>query len=454
MLRVPLMAILAGLSACSGDTNPATCPNLPIASGVLGQANFNTGSANAGGISGKTVSSPFGSIATNGQLSYLADTANNRILGYTSTPTGIGAAADFELGQGDATGTDFTGQNAGVGPTSLAAPSKVTISSDGRLVVADTSNNRVLIWNVLPIANTAPDVVVGQPDFNSFRANQQLSAPTASTLSGPTAAAIANGFLIVADRGNNRVLIWNTVPTAANVPADVELGQAATRTADGSTINCTSNTGANGFCFTTALAQVDQAASDTTPAVLGMSAPSDLWTDGYKLLVSDSGNNRVLYWSQAPFANNAFYTYVIGQTEPAQNEPGADNQHLNSPWGVYSDGATIFVADAGNNRVLEFSGFPVQSGLAAFGIFGQADFAHNAANDSDQNGAPGSQQTNQGDLGPTFNTLNFPTGVYVTAAGQLYVADHGNHRIMTFPMSAAVNGTVPSNCDGINPRIN
>lgn len=446
------LSVSVGLAGCfngGGDGGSARCPNMPIADGVIGQAGFNAGASNAGGIGARTLSGPFGSIATNGSLTYLADTANNRVLGYLAPPTGVGTPASFELGQGDGSGTDFTGNAPGVGSTSLSAPSKVSVSNDDRLVVTDTGNNRVLVWNTLPTANTAPDLVVGQPDFNSFHANQRQSAPTAATLNAPTAAVIANGALIVADRGNHRVLIWNSVPTAPNTPADVELGQAATRTTDGTTTSCTANTGTDGFCFTTAVAAGDTAASGANPPVPGLSAPSDLWTDGYKLLLSDSGNHRVLFWSQLPFANNTLYTHVIGQSGPAENTAGTGNQRLNTPWGVVSDGAAVVVADAGNNRVLAFSAFPVQHGYAAYGVFGQADFDHVAANDRDQDGVAGTH----GSLDPAFNTLNFPTGVHVTASGNLYVADRGNHRVLKFPLASAVNGTVPSSCNGTNPEI-
>ncbi len=37
-----------------------------------------------------------------------------------------------------------------------------------KLFVADTQNNRVLIWNTIPTQNNQPaDVVLGQPDFTT-----------------------------------------------------------------------------------------------------------------------------------------------------------------------------------------------------------------------------------------------------------------------------------------------
>lgn len=437
-----LFALVFAAGCGSGGGTTPYCPNLPIASAVLGQSSLNSGAANAGGISATTLSGPLGALASNGTLSYVADTGNNRILGYLTPPAATGAAANFELGQGDATGTDFSGGAAGTSNSTLSSPSKVTISADNRLVVADTGNNRVLIWNTLPTGNVPADVVVGQPNFTSFRANQMLAAPTASTLSSPTSAIIVNGYLIVVDQGNNRVLIWNSVPSAVSTPADVELGQSAIKVDGDTTTNCTTNSGTTGFCFTTSAAAGDDAA--TTGTRLGLSSPTDVWSDGFKLLVSDTGNNRVLYWSQVPFASNTLYNFVIGQTAPAQNAAAGGSQGLRTPWGVYSDGASVYVGDSGNNRVLQYSGFPFQHGPAAVGVFGQADFTHVTANDADQNGTAGAIAA---------STLSFPTGVYVSPSGQLQVTDRANNRIALFGAASVVDGSATSLCNGINPRV-
>ncbi len=56
-------------------------------------------------------------------------------------------------------------------PDNLLSP--VSVTSDGqRLYVADLGHNRVLIWNSIPTANQQPaDVVVGQPDMTSATPN-------------------------------------------------------------------------------------------------------------------------------------------------------------------------------------------------------------------------------------------------------------------------------------------
>ena len=64
-----------------------------------------------------------------------------------------------------------TSKIGGVGPVALSFP--YAVQSDGtRLFVPDYSNNRVLIWNTMPTADgTPPNVVLGQPDMTSNTPN-------------------------------------------------------------------------------------------------------------------------------------------------------------------------------------------------------------------------------------------------------------------------------------------
>ena len=79
----------------------------------------------------------------------------------TEKPVGwfaSGQPADIVLG---ATGFNSTE------PLLLSHPGKVAFAG-GRLLVADTWNNRVLAWNSIPTAdNQLPDLVLGQPDFTT-----------------------------------------------------------------------------------------------------------------------------------------------------------------------------------------------------------------------------------------------------------------------------------------------
>lgn len=82
------------------------------------------------------------------------------------------------------------------------------IASDGtRLLLADTRNNRVLIWNTLPEGNVEPDIVLGQENFTTNGQGTSLSQ-----LNWPAGVATAEGKVIVVDTHNDRILIWNTFP--------------------------------------------------------------------------------------------------------------------------------------------------------------------------------------------------------------------------------------------------
>src|SRR6202012_4680422 len=100
----------------------------------------------------------------------------------------------------------------------------LAVASDGvHVAVADTDHNRVLIWNSIPVSNDQPaDVVVGQPNFQS--STIPGDTPTATALRSPEGVWIQNGKLYIADTGYNRVLIYNQIPTTNGAAADVALG--------------------------------------------------------------------------------------------------------------------------------------------------------------------------------------------------------------------------------------
>ncbi len=384
--RLLLPLLLAALvGACGGGGSDDADIELISASNVIGQADYVSGSANRGGaVSALGLAQPLGGIATDGSRFFVADYGNHRVLGYASVP-GPTTPALFVLGQ-----DSLTSNTPATGPTRMALPASVALV-DGRLIVADAGNNRVLIWNTLPVANTAPDVVVGQLDLNS-----DDPGTAADKLSFPVAATIANNRLIVADQDNNRVLIWNSVPTANGTPADVVLGQ------------------------------TDFTGSGARDEEDGLTTPAGLWSDGFRLLVADSGNNRVMLWTQLPRTSGADASFVIGQSDFSRITAGVGQGSLRTPSGVASDGTRIWIADSGNNRVLEFDAFPIASGALATDIYGQDRDSYTARtpNDDDQDAAT--------DDTPSARTLSSPTGVSVIAS-TLYVVDRNNHRVLAFP---------------------
>ena len=100
---------------------------------------------------------------------------------------------------------------------SLASASTLNLptglATDGtRLVVADTGNHRILIWSTLPIASGSPtDIVLGQANPTDSLPNTGRIV-TANTLNSPEGIFIdLSGQLVIADRDNNRALIFNDI---------------------------------------------------------------------------------------------------------------------------------------------------------------------------------------------------------------------------------------------------
>jgi hypothetical protein len=376
--------MLWGLSACGGNSSDDDDVDMPEAFALLGQDSFTGSQSNRGNsVNALGLAQPLGGVATNGSLFYVADYSNHRILGWNSIPSSSTVAPDFVIGQ-----SDFTSNSSGTSSSKLALPASVSIT-DSRLVVADAGNNRVLIWNNLPTANTPADVVVGQSDFSGNDPGTGSGA-----LNFPIAATIANNKLFVVDQYNNRVLIWNSVPDASGSDASVVLGQPD---------------------FTTATAADEED---------GLTNPASLWTDGLRLLVSDSGNNRVMYWSSIPRSSGSDATYVIGQTDFSRTAAGVGQAALRTPYGVTSDGTRIYIADAENNRMIKFDSFPIANGASAVDTYGQDSYSARTPNDDDQDGASDDE--------PSSRTLSSPTGA-TYFNGVLYVTDRSNHRVLFFP---------------------
>ncbi len=122
--------------------------------------------------------------------------------------------------------------------------------------------------------------------------------------------------------------------------------------------------------------------------------------DSAYIYVSDYLNNRVQKW--APDATSG--TTVAGD---ASGSSGSGSAKLNGPIGLYVDTAlNIYIADSKNNRVQKWAA-GASNGTTVAG---------------DKNGSSGSDSTK----------LNTPTGIYIDAAWNLYIADRFNNRVMKY----------------------
>ncbi|MEM9189394.1 MAG: hypothetical protein AAGF12_09480 [Myxococcota bacterium] len=280
----------------------------------------------------------------------------------------------------------------------LYGPRGACLFDDGALFIADTGHHRVVAHLETPKTDgRAADVVLGQPDFASEGRNA-LGDASALTMNVPTGIApFGERGMAVADAWNNRVLLWKERPTASHVPPDIVLGQS-----DFSGMDPNRGT---------------QRATAAT-----MHWPFSVLTVGERLYVADTGNRRVLVWTTLPTESGQPADGVIGQEDfevRSDNGGGVHRSSMRWPHDlaiVETDTQHLVVSDAGNNRVLIFSGLPVADEPAAT-VLGQANFEGVAHN--------------RGLYWPNAGAMNMPYAV-AAKGGRILVADTASSRLLGF----------------------
>ena len=301
-------------------------------------------------------------VATDGTHLAVADTLNNRVLIWNTIPTATNQAPNVVIGQKDFTSAGFPGATPNA--SSLRGPQGVWIQN-GKLYIADTQNDRVLIFNSIPTANGASaDLVLGQPNMTTYVqvniANQNTSAASNNMLT-PVSVTSDGTKLFVTDLGYNRVLIWNTIPTANQAPADVEVGQPdmnqATPNNAFTTVVVTGTTTKEVAALCTTSNGVDANSNPTYPSLCQntLSFPRFALSDGTSLYIADGGNDRVLIYDNIPQSNAAAADHVLGQTDFVSDAPTDGADTMDAPLSLAYDGSNLYVADTYNQRILVYT---------------------------------------------------------------------------------------------------
>ncbi len=286
-------------------------------------------------------------VASDGTVLVVADTNNNRILIWKSIPVSNNQPADVVVGQ-----SDFTKNKVSIPPNekSMRGPQGVWIQN-GKLFVADTQNNRVLIYNSIPTSNgAAADVVLGQKDFKTFVETDitKASVPAqANTILSPTSVTSDGQRLYVADLGHNRVLIWSSIPTQNQASADLALGQPD--------LVSSVNNNATALCPATGVLDANSKATYPSRCEATLSFPRFALSDGTRLFIADGGNDRVLIYSMVPTTNGAKADFVIGQPNANADVSTSDVDSFATPSSLAWDGTNLFVSDAFNRRIVAYS---------------------------------------------------------------------------------------------------
>lgn len=237
----------------------------------------------------------------------------------------------------------------------MYAPRGVFLNDD-YLVAADSGNHRILIWHGVPENDQTPaNIVLGQKDFETEGARAN-NKDSERGFQLPTGVKIIDGKLFVADSWHHRILVWNEMPTENFQKPDYAIGQAN-------------------------LTEIEKNRGNEK-----CSADSLYWCYGFnyvndKFYIADTGNRRVLGWHGIPEANQPA-DFLIGQDDFETNlenrglEQRADEKSFRWVHEIAGNEKHIYFADAGNHRVLGWNGELVSDRKAEV-VLGQEDFVKN-----------------------------------------------------------------------------
>lgn len=397
------------------------------ADGVLGQVDFTTDTR--GSIPSATNLSAHTLFASGSRL-YVGDRNFNRILRFENAGNkGNGAAADGVLGQSSFTSADPAVAGLGLGfngsvlwSASITGASRFDAPSGGPV---SSPNSRILIGSVSTAGANFPlmaeDLLlhkcyVYEPvparlirryaSCAAFRAGQPPEFTFSVVLSplvevGTNLGGLAahGGHLTLSDTTKHRVIdISNAAFVSNATPAQVTIIGQPNATSVSAGIND---------------AGLTRMRSPT--ALCWATAPNQ---SALRLYVADTGNHRVLSYTPA----------LPGIAEifgGADGGSGTSSSRLYQPKGIAYDpnSGLLYVADSGNNRLLQFQAFTTASASAvtpgsAIGVLGQSSFLTSAT-------------------GSGTNQLNGPESLVVSPlparnASEIFVMDRGNNRVAMF----------------------
>ena len=359
-----------------------------FASVVLGQPLFTSSIYNNPGLSASTLFEPLDQVFDSHGNLWVADGANNRVLEYTP-PFSTNQSASLVLGQSD---FSHSLANRGGSPAAntLNIPIALSFDSSGNLWVADGNNSRVLEYTAPFSTGESASLVLGQPDFVHGLANRGGTVES-NSLAHITDLFVNSGNLWVADGFNNRILEY-TPPFSNGKAASLVIGQSDFIH---NSVNQGGPVSANTLSF---------------PASAKIDSSGNLW-------VADAANNRILKYP-SPLSADESATVVLGQTslnQNATNQGGSpsDSTIFGPNYVRFDSSGNLWVADGGNNRVLEYTA-PFSDGQSASSVLGQPDFSHSTANNG----------------GLSAGSLFQPESINFDSSGNIWISDGDNNRIL------------------------
>ena len=312
---------------------------------------------------------------------YIADQSNNRIrvlktnplqTGPTTPPAGPQPAADGTITTIAGTGEEgFGGDGGPAVQARLSFPTGVAVDDAGNVYIAVQSSHRIRkVDSTGTITTVAGDGMEGFGGDGGPAAQAQLTNPRGVAVDGA-------GNLYIADTGNHRIRKVDATGTITTIAGTTE----------------------ERVC--------DPRCRDRGPAVMArLNFPLGVAVDGAgNLYIADSDNHRV----RKVDSTGTIATIAGDGTEGFSGDGDtATAAQLSYPAGVAVDGAgNVYISDTTTDRIRRVDSTGTITTIAGDGTEGFG-----------------------GDGGAaTAAQLNFPVGVAVDDAGNLYIADYYNHRV-------------------------
>jgi sugar lactone lactonase YvrE len=435
-----------GTKGFSGDGGPATSAELDYPSGaavdskgnlfIADEGNDYIRKVTPGGVistvagDGNPGYSGDGGPATSAQLDdpsgiavdsagsiFIADEGNDRI--GKVTPGGIISTVAGNGTKG------FSGDGGPATSAQVNGPKGVAVDSAGNLFIADEANHHIrkvtpggVISSMAGKAVYSYDMRRGgvfgtMADNVIYGYSGDGGVATSAQLDDPSSVAVDSaGNLFIADTGNSRirkVTPGGVISTVAGNGPPSDWGSII----GGRNRVIVASNGSGGY------------SDDGGPASSAqLYVPSGVAVDSAgNLFIADTGNARICKVTPSGIIN----TVAGNGTEGVSGDGGpAISAQLDDPSGIVLDPAgNLFIADMGNNRIRKMTPDGViitVAGNRRAGYGGES-----------RDGGPA-----------TSGELNFPRGVALDSAGNLFIADCCNHRIRMVTSGAVIN-SVPGN---------
>jgi uncharacterized protein (TIGR03437 family) len=266
----------------------------------------------------------------------------------------------------------FAGDGAAAVSAELNSPTAIALDAAHTLTIADELNHRIR-----QVANQTQ--FISTPVGNGTAGySGDKNGGTAAELNSPMGVAISpSGVFYISDSANSVIRQVTAADVITTVVGYNALGAGYS--------------GDNG---------VPTAAQLSSPTALALDSAGNLY-------IADTGNNRI---RKVNFTANTIVT-VAGSGTLGFSGDGfpAINAELNAPRGIAFDAAgNLYIADSGNHRIRMVSA--ATKNITT--VVGNGNLGYNGDN-----------------IAPTSAALNYPLGVDLDAAGNIFIADSQNFRI-------------------------